>query len=398
VAQAIKPLTALLLLWLGGIALRMTILATPPVIPDIHADLALSKTQIGILTGLPMVLFAGAAIAGSLMIARLGTVTAAIIGLSLCAAGSALRGVGPHVAMLYFGTIVTAFGVAVTQPAMPPLVRAWMPHRIGFATAVYTNGLLIGETLPAALTIPLVLPWLNNSWQWDFAFWGLLVALIALAVFWYAPRTATAATATAATNKRWMPDFRNPLIWRIGFLFGSVNASYFSLNGFLPDYLTHTGRPDLIHAALTALNMGQLPASLLLLISADRMVRTVWSYLICGAICLVAIMAMVFLGGTWIVVAAGIWGCFGAGVFVLALALPPLISPPEDVHRVSAGMFTISYSCAVIVPVIAGVLWDVTGWTRAPFIPITACMIVLLALAPTIVLRDKTTGQDTPHG
>ena len=36
-AQAIKPLTALLLLWLGGIALRMTILATPPVIPDIHA-------------------------------------------------------------------------------------------------------------------------------------------------------------------------------------------------------------------------------------------------------------------------------------------------------------------------------------------------------------------------
>ena len=67
-------------------------------------------------------------------------------------------------------------------------------------------------------------------------------------------------------------------------------------------------------------------------------------------------------------------------------------SPPEDVHRVSAGMFTISYSCAVIVPVIAGVLWDITGWTRAPFIPITACMIVLLALAPTIVLRDKKAG------
>ena len=77
-SQAIKPLTALLLLWLGGIALRLTILAVPPVIPLIHADLDLSKTQIGILTGLPMVLFAGAAIAGSLMIARLGTVTAAI--------------------------------------------------------------------------------------------------------------------------------------------------------------------------------------------------------------------------------------------------------------------------------------------------------------------------------
>ena len=389
-AQAIKPLTALLLLWLGGIALRLTILAVPPVIPLIHADLDLSKTKIGILTGLPMVLFAGAAIAGSLMIARLGTITAVMIGLSLCAAGSALRGVGPHVAMLYLGTIVTAFGVAVTQPAMPPLVRAWMPQRIGFATAVYTNGLLIGEILPAALTIPLLLPVINNSWQWEFVFWAVPVALIALTIFALAPRTQPATPTTP--NRRWMPDFSNPLIWRIGLLFGSVNASYFSLNGFLPDYLTHTGRPDLINAALTALNLGQLPASFLLLMSADRMVRTVWSYLVCGVICVLAIAAMVFLGGVWVVVGAAVWGCFGAAVFVLALALPPLISPPEDVHRVSAGMFTISYSCAVIVPIVAGLLWDATGWTRAPFIPIMACMFVLLALAPTIVLRDKKAG------
>jgi CP family cyanate transporter-like MFS transporter len=72
------------------------------------------------------------------------------------------------------------------------------------------------------------------------------------------------------------------------------------------------------------------------------------------------------------------------------LALPPLISPPEDVHRVSAGMFTISYSCAVIVPVISGVLWDLTGWTYAPFIPIGVCALVLIGLAPTIVLRENT--------
>jgi antibiotic biosynthesis monooxygenase (ABM) superfamily enzyme len=43
------------------------------------------------------------------------------------------------------------------QVALPPAVRAWVPHRIGFATAVYTNGLLIGEILPVALMFPLVL-------------------------------------------------------------------------------------------------------------------------------------------------------------------------------------------------------------------------------------------------
>ena len=382
-----SPFRALLLLWLAGVALRLTILAVPPVIPLIHDDLRLTETQVGILSGLPMVLFAGAAIAGSLMIARLGALHALLTGLALCALGSVLRGIGPHVAMLYFGTVVTAFGVAVMQPSLPPLVRAWVPRRIGFATAVYTNGLLVGEILPAALTIPLVLQLLKQSWQWSFVFWAVPVVLIAAAILTLTPRAANAAPATTA--RRWMPDFRNPLIWKIGVLLGSVNATYFAMNGFLPDYLTHTGRPDLIHAALTALNTGQLPASLLLLASADRMVRTVWSYLGCGIVCLAAIGAILIPGGHGVVIGAAVWGCAGAAVLVLILALPPLIAPPEDVHRLTAGMFTISYSCAVIVPVTGGLLWDMTGWSAAPFIPIVICTLALIALAPTVVLREK---------
>jgi CP family cyanate transporter-like MFS transporter len=381
-----SPLRALLLLWLAGIALRISILAVPPVIPPIHDDLHLTETQVGILSGLPMVLFAGAAIAGSLLIARLGARTALLIGLVLCAAGSAVRGIGPHIAMLYFGTVVTAFGVAIMQPSLPPLARAWVPQRIGFATAVYTNGLLVGEILPTALTIPLVLPMLHQSWQWSFVFWAVPVAIIAGVIAPFAP---PAPVATTVASRRWMPDFGNSLIWRIGLLLGSVNATYFSMNGFLPDYLTHTGQPELIHAALTALNLGQLPASFLLLASADRMVRTVWSYLTCGLMCLASVFAIVLLGGIWVVVGCAVWGCFGAAVLVLVLALPPLISPPEDVHRVSAGMFTISYSCAVIVPIVSGVLWDVTGWPLAPFIPIGGCALAMIGLAPTIVLREK---------
>src|ERR1044072_1905242 len=101
----IHPFVALLLLWLAGNALRLTILAVPPVIPLIHADLHLSETEVGILSGLPLVLFAVPAIAGSLMIARLGAITALLTGLVLCAAGSVVRGIGPNVAMLYLGTV-----------------------------------------------------------------------------------------------------------------------------------------------------------------------------------------------------------------------------------------------------------------------------------------------------
>jgi CP family cyanate transporter-like MFS transporter len=141
----------------------MTILAVPPLIPLIHNEFHMAETEVGILAGLPVVLFACAAVPGSMLIARFGALTTVVIGLAATALGSALRGAAPDVWLLYAATIVTGFGVAVMQPSLPPLVRAWLPDRIGFGTAVYTNGLLIGEILPVALMLPVVLPLVGEA-------------------------------------------------------------------------------------------------------------------------------------------------------------------------------------------------------------------------------------------
>src|SRR5690349_1873159 len=156
--------TALVLLWLSGIGLRLTLLAVPPVIPLIHRDLDLSETQIGTLGTLPSLLLAAAALPGSLLIARFGAKAALTVGLFLVGLGSAARGWAGGVALLYLTTIVMSAGVAVMQPALPPLVRDWLPQRIGLATAVYANGLLLGETIAVGLTIQVVLPLVGGSW------------------------------------------------------------------------------------------------------------------------------------------------------------------------------------------------------------------------------------------
>src|SRR5215472_43903 len=106
-------LTRVILLWLAGNGMRMTVLAVPPLIPLIHNDLHMSETEVGILAGLPVVLFACAAVPGSLLIARFGAVTTLIVGLVAAALGSALRGAAPNVAALYAATVVTGLGVAV---------------------------------------------------------------------------------------------------------------------------------------------------------------------------------------------------------------------------------------------------------------------------------------------
>ncbi len=376
------------LLWLAGNGLRITILAVPPVIPLIRTELGMSETQVGILTGLPPVLFACTAVLGSLLIARFGPLATLLTGLLATAAGSALRGAAPEMMTLYAATIVTGFGVAIMHPSLPPLVRLWLPQRIGFGTAVFTNGLLVGEILPVALTIPVLLPLLGNSWRESFVVWAVPVAFIALVIMVLAPR-ATASAQAARAAQRWWPNWSDPLIWRLGIALGSVNSMYFSANAFLPDYLHYVGRADLVSAALTALNLGQIPASFLLLAIAGRLERAIWPHIVCGAGSLASIVGMMVLPGPGIVACAGVLGFFAAAILILMLALPSLLASPDDVHRVSAAMFTISYSCAVITPVFSGLAWDLTGVAQSAFVPLATCAIILMALAPTIRLDRK---------
>jgi MFS transporter, CP family, cyanate transporter len=378
-----RLLTALMLLWLAGCALRLTILAVPPVIPLIHGDLNLNATQIGILSGLPSLLFAIAAVPGSLLIARLGVTTAMVVGLALNAIGGALRGALPDVGWLYATTVMMGAGVAIMQVTMPTAVRTWAPHRIGFATAVYTNGLIIGEILPVALMLPLVLP-LVGSWQRGFAFWSAPVLGIVILVLTLAPKPAATVGTVPAGRRRWWPDWSSSLIWRLGLMLGTVNAMYFTANYFLPGYLSSRGQGDWISASLTGLNIGQIPASALLLAFASRLELKAWPYVVCGLVGAVATAGIVFASGFVVVIAATFIGFSASFILILCLALPPLLAPPDDVHRVTAAMFTISYGCAVVVPVISGVVWDSSGIPALAFVPIAICGIVLAVLAPAI--------------
>jgi len=375
---------AVALLWLAGNALRLTILAVPPVIAMIRDEFAMSATEVGLLSSIPPALFAVAALVGSLLVARLGVKGALVGGLVVIAAGSALRGFSTGTAVLFATTVAMSVGVAIMQPIMPTTVRQWLPHRIGLGTAIYTNGLLVGEIFPTLLTIPIVLPLLAGSWRMSLVFWSVPIAIIALVVGLSAPRVQRE---HAALPRKWLPDWHVGLVWRLGALFCCINAIYFSANAFIPIYLTSEGRPDLISGALTALNFGQLPASLLLLVTADKLERRAWPYVVSGLVSLASIVGLVSMVGPATIVWATLLGFSDAAALIVGLTLPPLLCRPEDVARTSAGMFTISYGGAVALAIASGAAWDVSRTPALAFVPLAACAIGLAAAA--IGMRRK---------
>jgi CP family cyanate transporter-like MFS transporter len=272
------------------------------------------------------------------------------------------------------------FGVAIMQPALPALLREWLPRRVALGAAVSTNGLLTAVMLAPAITIPLVLPLVGQSWRLDLVAWSapVLVAVLLFAVL--APRGAQASPHDAISGRLWWPDWKSPLIWLLGLAFGCNNAAYFGANAFLPDYLAHQGRADLIGPALGCLNGAQFVASFVMLAAAERLQRRALPFLVFGPLVLAGFFGIVFSSGGWIVVWATAVGFGTAITFTVMLALPPLLSRPGDVHRTAAGMFTISYACAATVPTVSGALWDLSGVPWLAFVPPGICAVGLTVL------------------
>jgi CP family cyanate transporter-like MFS transporter len=84
---------------------------------------------------------------------------------------------------------------------------------------------------------------------------------------------------------------------------------------------------------------------------------------------------------------AGLLGFLIAFVFTLGFALPALLSAPSDVARMSAAMFTISYSEGLLVAVLSGAAWDLGGSPRFAFLPMALSLLPLLIVPAAISFR-----------
>ena len=375
----------LLLLWLGGIDMRLTMLAVPPLIPLIHRELNLDEKAVGALVSGPVLILAIASVPGSLLIAKLGVRGALFAGLGAIAVFGALRGLGPSQSVLFGATFLMGVGVAVTQPAFPSLVREWFPRRIAIATAVYSNGILIGETLPTVLTTPVgVLPLTHGDWRWALATWSVLVAGSAIAIGFSAPARSAGASALA----RWWPDWRQGQAIRIGVVMGMASAAYFGANAFIPDFLDQSGRHNLISPALALLNGSQLLTAPVVALW-PRIMTGRAGFIGSAVVMAAAQLALVFTPGAGVLVSAFVLGFSTALAFVVVLSLPPRIAPPGEVARMSAAIFTLQYATAFVIPLIAGALWDASGRALLAFVPGIAAAAAMAWGAMSLRIPDR---------
>src|SRR5262249_25009939 len=113
-------------------------------------------------------------------------------------------------------------------------------------------------------------------------------------------------------------------------------------------------------------------------------------YAACGVLSIACVLGILFGSGHVIIVSAAALGFSGAVTLTLILALPAVLSTPEDTSRTTAAGFTISYSGAVIVPIISGALWGSRGIATLAFVPIALGNVLLIALPWGLPTRTRT--------
>lgn len=153
--------------------LRAPIIAPTAVLAPIQADTSLTAAGAGLLTGLPVLLFALATPLAARSIRRRGPDAVALACLAGVLGGTLLRSAGPAWVVLT-GTAVIGLAITLGNIAVPVLIRRDVPwRRISLATGVYTACMNVGSMSALILTPPLADA---VGWRWALTSWAVVTA------------------------------------------------------------------------------------------------------------------------------------------------------------------------------------------------------------------------------
>ncbi|ADP99550.1 MFS transporter [Marinobacter adhaerens] len=380
-----KLLPVAVLLWLAGVYLRIPVLVAPPLAPFISDELALTQALTGALTTLPILMLAIGSMPGSLAIARIGPRNTLALAMVIMVIGSAGRGLMPDTLTLMIASAVMGIGVSMMQPSLPALLPRWLePHHLALGSAIYMNGMLMGEFIGAGITLPVLMPLLDNSWRATLVAWSLPALLVAAALF--LPKRDRA---KPVRKVAWLPDWHNPLTLRIGLLLGLSGSLFFGLNAYMGNLLQHQSQFDKLPDALFWYNLAQVFASLIMLKMARYWVGRRGVIATLASISLLGAIGAVMLTGWWSIVSATLMSLVAGMLLILLVAIPPLVVSSAETGRLSAGTFLVGYTVAFCVPMLGGVVADWTGDARHALMLMITYGLLVLPLAFTLNLERK---------
>ena len=392
-----------------ALSLRAPIIAPTAVIPGITADTGLSAVGAGLLTGLPVLLFALATPLATRSIRRFGPEATIILCLAGVLAGTVIRSIGPAPVVLA-GTVLIGAAMTLGNIAVPVLIRRDVPfNRISAATGAYSATMNIGSMATLLGTAPLAA---LVGWRWAIAAWGVVTA--AGLAYWLLrqrrgrfapmPREAAASPAPAApalsdgpgalaATARGSADrtrFRR-VVGLLVLAFCGQSAAYYATTAWLPLLLADTRglAPASSGATASLFQIAAVVGAFGVPLLASR--TKLWIATAVIALCWAALPIGLLAAPEHFVLWALIGGVAQGGGFTAIFSIIPRVAHNNaDVATASARIQGSGYLAATCAPPLAGWLNGATGsWTMPLFLVLAATLAFTIGSLLAVRLSER---------
>ena len=393
-----KPVLIGLLLF--ALTLRGPFVVISTVTGELHAELGMSATAIGVLTSLPVLCFGLAAPGASALIARLGVERSILLSLIGTLIGVLIRSTGGIPGAL-LGTLVMGLAITIGNVVSPVLIGRDFRGRAATVTGGYTAALNVGSMITLSATGPLVTQF---GWQLALASWAVL-PVIALAVWVPLARrrkaTQAAGTATPAPAE---PDrdksspevtaevprqsarlgtvLRRPTTWMLTFAFAGQAFAYYGLTAWLPTLLADEQgmTRDQAGAASSIFQVCALIGAFAAPVIINRFGGPLTAFLVNGALWSTLPLGLLFASNLWALWSALAGVAQGGGFVAVFTVVVWRARTLRENRQLSAIVQTGGYVVASLGPVILGSLHESTGGWDASLLAALVAIIALTGL------------------
>lgn len=400
-----RPVLAGLLLF--ALTLRGPFVVISTVTGELHSELGMSATAIGVLTSLPVLCFGLAAPGASALIARLGVERSILLSLVGTLIGVLIRSTGGIPGALV-GTLVLGLAITVGNVVSPVLIGRDFRGRAATVTGGYTAALNVGSMITLTATGPLVTQF---GWQLALAGWAVL-PVIALAV--WVPlarrRRASQALSTTATGAA-QPDpapsaepgrdkavptavisveaprqsarlstvLRRPATWMLTFAFAGQAFAYYGLTAWLPTLLADEQgmTRDQAGAASSIFQVCALIGAFAAPVIINRFGGPLAAFLVNGVLWSTLPLGLLFASDLWALWSALAGVAQGGGFVAVFTVVVMRARTLRENRQLSAIVQTGGYVVASLGPVVLGSLHENTGGWDASLL---AALIAVIAL------------------
>ncbi|WP_368736946.1 CynX/NimT family MFS transporter [Arthrobacter sp. Marseille-P9274] len=365
-----------------ALSLRAPIIAPTAVIGDIQADTGLNAVGAGLLTGLPVLLFALATPLATRTIRRFGPEATVILCLAGVLAGTVIRSIGPA-AVVLAGTAIIGVALTLGNIVVPVIIRRDVPWRkVSAVTGAYSATMNVGSMATLLATAPLAALF---GWRWAIAAWSVVTAAgLAYWLIWGRPRFGPAdganggARAQGRTPEPAAVDgpgaaaatSRNRRIVALLILaFCGQSGAYYATTAWLPLLLADTRglAPAASGATASLFQIAAIGGAFGVPLLAAR-ART-WIPVAVIGLCWITLPIGLLLAPEAYVIWSIIGGIAQGGGFTAIFSIIPRIARSDsEAASASARVQAGGYLAATCTPPLAGWLNSITGAWSAPLL------------------------------